>query len=147
MRISDRRAKSAPPRPPRQPNGLAGSGHGRAMKNQMKISIGAKTFKATLENNAAVTKLKTMLPLRLSMTELNGNEKYHHLPASFPTDAKQPATVQAGDLMLFGNNTLVLFYKTFSTAYRYTRLGRIDDPTGLATVLGAGNIAVIFESE
>ena len=81
------------------------------------------------------------------MVELNGNEKYVELSSSLPTDAANPGTIQNGDLMLYGSSTLVLFYKTFSTSYSYTRLGRIDDVTGLVAALGAGNISVTFELE
>ncbi|MGA9992960.1 MAG: cyclophilin-like fold protein [Thiobacillaceae bacterium] len=75
----------------------------------MKITIGSKTFKATLEDNSTVAKLKTLLPLTLNMTELNGNEKYYHLSTRLPTDAISPGTIQNGDLMLYGNNSLVPF--------------------------------------
>ncbi len=113
----------------------------------MTITLGSKTFKAKLEDNPTVAKLKALLPLTLSMTELNGNEKYYHFSTPFPMDAVSPGTIQSGDLMLYGNNSLVLFYKTFETSYSYTRLGRIDDPSGLADAVGKGNVTVTFELE
>jgi len=113
----------------------------------MIITIGSKTFKVTLEENPTVAKLKALLPLTLNMTELNGNEKYYHFSTPLPTDAISPGTIRNGDLMLYGNNSLVLFYKTFETSYRYTRLGRIDNPSGLTAAVGAGEVTVTFELE
>lgn len=57
-----------------------------------------------------------------------------------------PGIIHAGDLMLYGNNCVVLFYETFNSSYSYTRIGAIDDPSGLAAALGSGNVSVRFES-
>ena len=113
----------------------------------MKIKIGNSTFDATLYDNATVTAFKSRLPMTVNMFELNGNEKYFDLPQSLPTNASNPQSIKNGDLMLYGSSTLVLFYKTFSTSYSYTKLGRIDNVTGLAAALGSGNISITFELE
>jgi hypothetical protein len=75
------------------------------------------------------------------------NEKYYYLPNSLPKNSSNPETIKNGDLMHYGSKTLVLFYKTFSTSYSYTKLGSVDDVTGLASALGSGNVTVTFESE
>ncbi|MFB3387083.1 cyclophilin-like fold protein [Flavobacterium sp. LAR06] len=113
---------------------------------KMKITIGTTVFTATLYNNPSAAELKAMLPLTLNMTELNGNEKYYDFPGPFLVNTSVGGDIKAGDLMLYGNNVLVLFYKSFNTSYRYTKLGYIDNPTGLATAMGAGNVVVKFEN-
>ena len=115
--------------------------------SKMKIKIGNSMFTATLYDNQAATAFKSRLPMSVNMIELNGNEKYVDLPQSLPASASNPETIQNGDLMLYGSVTVVLFYKTFSTSYSYTRLGRIDDITGLVAALGSGNVSVSFELE
>jgi hypothetical protein len=114
-------------------------------EDKMRITIGSMTFTATLEDNPTVTKLKRLLPMTVEMTELNGNEKYYHLSTRLPADAISPGKIQNGDILLYGDNSLVLFYKTFKTSYSYTRLGRIDDPSGLASAVGKGDVSVAFE--
>jgi len=110
------------------------------------IIIGSKTFTATLADSETGEAFAALLPLSVTMNELNGNEKYHYLNSSLPTATYQPGTIHAGDLMLYGNNCVVLFYETFNTSYSYTRLGAIDNPSGLAAALGSGNVSVRFES-
>ncbi|MBX2924384.1 MAG: hypothetical protein KF746_19435 [Chitinophagaceae bacterium] len=115
--------------------------------SKIKIKVNSKTFTATLLNNKAAKAFKEMLPLTINMIELNGNEKYFDLSKSLPTNSSDPGTIHNGDLMLYGSKTLVLFYKTFSTTYSYTKLGKVDDASGLATALGSGNVTIIFEEE
>ena len=115
------------------------------MKDTIKITIGGHVFKATLETNATASAFKAMLPLTIDMRDLNSNEKFFDFPNNLPTNASSPRTINSGDLMLWGSNTLVLFYKTFSTTYSYTRVGRLENPSGLETALGSGNATVLFE--
>ncbi|WP_353887861.1 cyclophilin-like fold protein [uncultured Parabacteroides sp.] len=42
----------------------------------------------------------------------------------------RPGIIHTGDLLLWGANTVVLFYETFSSSYSYTRLGKIENPAG-----------------
>jgi hypothetical protein len=114
---------------------------------KIKIKVGSQTFTATLLDNNSAKAFKEMLPLTINMMELNNNEKYYDLRNSLPTNSSNPGTINNGDLMLYGSKTLVLFYKTFSTSYSYTKLGAVDDVTGLVSALGSGNVTVTFEKE
>ena len=128
---------------PWQENQIANVARG----SKMKIKIGSRIFNATLFENATANAFKAMLPLTLEMDELNGNEKKYDFTTSLPTDPHDPKTISSGDLMLWGKNTLVLFYKTFPTQYSYTKLGKIDDAAGLDAALGSGDVRVTFELE
>lgn len=115
--------------------------------NKMKIKIGSNTFSATLFDNETAVAFKALLPLTIKMDELNGNEKKYDFSKGLPTKSANPKTINNGDLMIWGDNTLVLFYKTFPTSYSYTKLGKIDDVAGLETAVGTGNVTVTFELE
>lgn len=112
----------------------------------MKVTIGSKIFKAELFDCPSAEQLKLMLPLRLSMIELNGNEKYADLPSNLSMRTINPGKIRSGDIMLYGSRTLVLFYQSFRTEYGYTPLGRIVDVTGLAEALGSEDVEIAFET-
>ncbi|WP_026705091.1 cyclophilin-like fold protein [Flavobacterium soli] len=113
--------------------------------SKMKITIGSTVFTATLYDNVTANAFKTMLPLTITMSDLNANEKFFYFSSTLPTNAASGGSIQAGDLMLYGNNCLVLFYESFNTSYSYSRIGKIDDVAELETALGAGNVTVKYE--
>ena len=110
----------------------------------MHMTIGTRRFAITLTDGAAARAFAAQLPLTLRMDDLNGNEKHAQLPKASPASGTRPGTIRNGDLMLFGSTTLVLFYLTFDSSYEYTRLGRVNDPDGLAEALRARDVRVTF---
>src|SRR5688572_17722328 len=113
----------------------------------MWMTVGERRFAITLTDNAAARAFVALLPLTLEMSELNGNEKHGELPNALPANASRPGTIRNGDLMLYGADTLVVFYATFHSSYSYTRLGRVDDPAGLAQALGPRGVRVVFSRD
>ena len=115
-------------------------------QKRMEITLhaGGKTFAADLEDSETGRAFAALLPMTLEMSELNGNEKYRYLDAPLPTKARHYDRIDAGDLMLYGNNCVVLFYGT-AGGYSYTRIGRLRQTEGLADALGKGGVTVSFE--
>ncbi len=111
----------------------------------MQIAVGDTQFRVSWESSDTVTALTEMLPLTLDMSELNGNEKYDYLDTSLPSSPENVGHISKGDIMLYGDNCLVVFYESFDTPYSYTKIGHISDTSGLADALGKGVVTVTFE--
>ncbi|WP_369933120.1 cyclophilin-like fold protein [Xanthomonas tesorieronis] len=114
---------------------------------RMWMTVGHRRFAIALDDTAAARAFAAQLPLVLDMSELNGNEKHAELPQPLSAAPHRPGTLQAGDLMLYRTQTLVVFYASFASSYSYTRLGRVDDPAGLAQALGRGDVRVAFSRD
>lgn len=110
----------------------------------LNIKIGDKNFTATLYDNSTTRELIKKMPLSINMSELHGNEKYYYFNQNLPTNSERISRIESGDLMLYGTDCFVLFYKNFSTSYSYTRLGKIDNPSGLESAVGNGTIEITF---
>lgn len=48
--------------------------------------------------------------------------------------------------MLYASTTLDVFCLTFDSSYKYTRLGRVDDPSGLVRVLSQRAVQISVSS-
>lgn len=108
------------------------------------ITIENKKYEAILYDNSTTKELIKKFPITITMSDLNGNEKYYNFSKSFPTSSENVANINKGDIMLFGDNCLVIFYKSFSTRYRYTKLGYIKNLEDLENSLGKGDIEITF---
>ena len=111
------------------------------------VTVGDHTFSATLEHNEAAEALAAMLeaaPVTIQMRDYAGFEKVGPLGTSLPTSDSQ-ITTQAGDIVLYQGDQIVMFYG--SNSWSYTRLGRIDDLTGWEEALGGGDVTVTFSLE
>lgn len=113
-------------------------------KIYIRILAGDQEFSAVFYDNQTTQALLERMPFTINMDELNGNEKFYYLPDSIPTNTQSVGNIHCGDIMLYGTSCLVLFYEDFSTSYRYTPLGTIENPDGLAKALGTGNVTVSF---
>ena len=109
--------------------------------SDIKVTINEKTYTLKLENNKTVEEFINLLPKEFNMNELNGNEKYVYMDNSLTTNSYNPKHIEKGDVMLFGDNCLVIFYKSFDTNYSYTKIGHIDNLDNL----GNGSVTVRFE--
>lgn len=108
------------------------------------ITVNGQDFEALLEDNDCGRAFADLLPLELAMSELNGNEKYCYTDLALPSDPSRVGHIEAGDLMLYGSDCVVLFYQSFDTSYSYTRIGRLADPAGIAEAAGTGSATVTF---
>jgi len=112
---------------------------------KLAITVGDKTFVATLLDHATARAFTALLPMSVTMEELNGNEKFYRLPSNLPAQASIPPSIRAGELMLYGSTTLMLLYESFSTPYSYTKIGQVDDAAGLKRALGSESATVAFD--
>ena len=111
----------------------------------MIIKAGNKEFKAVLYNNETTSVLLEKLPLTVNMSDLNSNEKYYYFDEAFPKNSEKVGSINAGDIMLYGDSCVVLFYKNFNTSYSYTKIGYIENIEGLESALGNSDIDATFK--
>lgn len=111
---------------------------------QVQVTIDGDSFNLNLVDNETARAFADLLPLKVTMSELNGNEKYVQLDDALPSAPTSFPTIKAGDVMLYQDDYIVVFYETHPTSYAYTRIGEITDTTGLAEAVGSGSVNASF---
>ena len=112
---------------------------------KINLIVNNKTFTANLENNQTVQELIQNFPMTLNMSDLHSNEKYNYLNSSLTTNSNTPSMINAGDIKLYGNNCLVVFYDNFRNSYSYTNLGKVDNVDDFVAELESGSVNIRFE--
>ncbi len=121
-----------------------GEGEAAMESDTFYVTVGGETFAATFADNAGAQALSELLaegPITIQMSDYAGFEKVGALGQSLPTSNRQ-TTTQAGDIVLYQGNQIVLFYG--SNSWSYTPLGRVRDLTGWEAALGSGDVSVTF---
>jgi hypothetical protein len=118
-------------------------------KNIMKLQINNNVLTVKLENNTSSKALKDLIsqePLTIEMQDYGNMEKVGPVGANLPENNEQ-ITAQAGDIILYQGNALVIYYE--SNSWNFTRIGRIENVTQdeLKTLFGSGNVSVTLFTE
>ena len=108
------------------------------------ITAGGKEFNAVFYINETTDALLKKLPVTINMKDLNSNEKYYYFDEAFPNNSEKVGSIKAGDIMLYGDNCLVLFYESFNTSYSYTKIGYIENAQDLESALSTSAVDVTF---
>ena len=116
------------------------------MTDKIQLTISGTTLPVIIEDNVATRALVAALregSITYTARDYGGFEKVGALGRSLPT-SDTDITTQAGDVILYNGDNIVLFYG--SNSWSYTRLGKIQYKTlnELKSFLkaGGGNISV-----
>ena len=115
----------------------------------MRMKIGNTEVTVKWEENESVAALREMAktgPVTISMSMYGGFEQVGSLGTVLPRQDKE-ITTEAGDIVLYSGNQIVVFYG--SNSWAYTRLGKITDRTAseMKDLLGNGNVSITISTE
>ena len=115
----------------------------------MTIYIDSTELTVVWENNDSVKALFNLVkekPLEVQLSMYGGFEQVGHLNYRLP-DSDKRITTQAGDIVLYSGNQIVLFYG--SNTWAYTKLGHITNKTDaeLKNLLSHGNVKILIKNE
>ena len=110
----------------------------------MRLWIGETAVSVNWEDNDAVRALRELVaeqPLTIEMSMYGGFEQVGSIGTDLPRNDAQ-TTTQAGDIVLYAGDQMVVFYG--SNSWAYTRLGRVTDKTAgeMAELLSHGDVTI-----
>jgi len=87
------------------------------------------------------------MPFTIQMDDLHQNEKYYYFDKSFPANPQPIQTIEAGDVLLYQNNCLVIFYQAAEPIVPYTRSGKISRFQEIQASFGNQSVSVQWYEE
>ena len=118
---------------------------GETLMDKIILSFNGHTYTATLADNPSAAAFAELLedgPLTVSTHDYGNFEKVGTLGRSLPRTDEQ-ITTSEGDIILYQGNQITVYYA--QNTWTFTRLGRIDDPSGLREALGGGDVEITFQ--
>ena len=118
-------------------------------ETMLEVKIGDTGVNVNWEDNESVEALKELCqdgPLAIQMSMYGGFEQVGSIGQNLPRNDSQ-TTTQAGDIVLYSGNQIVVFYG--SNSWAYTRLGHITDKSAqeMAELLGNGDVTITIAQE
>ena len=111
----------------------------------IKITVGDKQLRATLEDNAATRALMQKMPMTLNMENLYAREMcYRYGQGGLPTDKLRSDNYQVGDIAYWPpRGSLVILYAQNGEQFERQQIGHIDK--GVEIFNNSGTQNVTFE--
>ena len=114
------------------------------MKPELTMKINGETVTVEWEYNESISALRELAaesPVTVQTSLYGGFEQVGSIGRSLPRNDER-ITTDAGDIVLYSGNQLVVFYG--SNTWSYTKLGHITDktPSELTALLGNGNVTI-----
>ena len=115
-----------------------------AVEKTLRLHIGNTEVSVEWEDNESVGALIDLAkakPIIIDMSMYGGFEQVGSLGAGLPRNDEQ-TTTEAGDIVLYDGNSIVVFYG--SNSWAYTRLGRITNKNAaeMTDLLGGGDVTI-----
>ena len=108
----------------------------------MKINVNGQVASVQLEDNSTTKALLAHMPFTIHMNDLHQNEKYYYFDKSLPVSPQPIQTIEAGDVLLYQNNCLVIFYQAAEPVVPYTRIGKISRFQDIRASFGNKSVSV-----
>lgn len=124
---------------------LPAKAEGETVMDKIILSFNGYTYSATLADNLSAQAFAKLLdngPLTVSTHDYGSFEKVGPLGTELPRTDEQ-VTTSPGDIILYQGNQITVYYA--QNTWNFTRLGRIDNPSGLREALGGGDVEITFQ--